>query len=229
MSDLSFSEKYINNSHQKAIKEQRQFQAFNNVDVFVKDALPEDFDLKYVLHKVETLIPDYLMSNVDSIYVGQFDEFTKRQVNALYKDGALYITNIQDNEEDMVDDVVHEISHSIEEFAGEDIYGDGRVENEFLGKRQKLFYILREEGYNVELKDFLNSNYDKNFDMFLYQDVGYELMVSFTMGLFLSSYSVTSLREYFAIGFEYYYLKDRKHIENISPILFEKLQYISSF
>tara|TARA_Y100000034_G_C6879205_1_gene402560 strand:+ start:502 stop:1191 length:690 start_codon:yes stop_codon:yes gene_type:complete len=229
VSDLSFSEKYINNSHQKAIKEQRQFQAFNNVDVFVKDALPEDFDLKYVLHKVETLIPDYLMSNVDSIYVGQFDEFTKRQVNALYKDGALYITNIQDNEEDMVDDVVHEISHSIEEFAGEDIYGDGRVENEFLGKRQKLFYILREEGYNVELKDFLNSNYDKNFDMFLYQDVGYELMVSFTMGLFLSSYSVTSLREYFAIGFEYYYLKDRKHIENISPILFEKLQYISSF
>ena len=88
---------------------------------------------------------------------------------------------------------------------------------------------MKEEGYNVYLKDFLESNYSKEFDMFLYQEVGYELMTTLTMGLFVSPYSVTSLREYFATGFEKYYLKDRRYLKNISPILFEKIEYISSF
>jgi hypothetical protein len=198
-------------------------------NVYVKDPLPEDFDLNYVLQKIETSIPDYLMSNIDTIYIGQFDEFVDREINAIYKDGALYTTNLQDDEDDMIDDIVHEMAHSIEEFAGNDIYGDGRVENEFLGKRQKLFYLLKEEGYNVHLKDFLESNYSKEFDMFLYQEVGYELMTTITMGLFVSSYSATSLKEYFATGFEKYYLEDRKYLKNISPILFEKIEYISSF
>ena len=218
---------YIKASHSKAINNQKHMYLYDNI--YVKDPLPEDFDLNYVLQKIETSIPDYLMSNVDSIYIGQFEEFLDRKVNAAYKDGALYITNLQDDEDDMIDDVIHEIAHSIEEFAGNDIYGDGRVNDEFLGKRQKLFYLLKEEGYNVYLKDFLESNYSKEFDMFLYQEVGYELMTTLTMGLFVSPYSVTSLREYFATGFEKYYLKDRRYLKNISPILFEKIEYISSF
>mgnify|MGYP003144023877 FL=1 len=218
---------YIKASHSKAINKQKHMYLYDNV--YVKDPLPEDFDLNYVLQKIETSIPDYLMSNIDTIYIGQFDEFVDREINAIYKDGALYTTNLQDDEDDMIDDIVHEMAHSIEEFAGNDIYGDGRVENEFLGKRQKLFYLLKEEGYNVHLKDFLESNYSKEFDMFLYQEVGYELMTTITMGLFVSSYSATSLKEYFATGFEKYYLEDRKYLKNISPILFEKIEYISSF
>ena len=218
---------YIKASHSKAINKQKHMYLYDNV--YVKDPLPEDFDLNYVLQKIETSIPDYLMSNIDTIYIGQFDEFVDREINAIYKDGALYTTNLQDDEDDMIDDIVHEMAHSIEEFAGNDIYGDGRVENEFLGKRQKLFYFFKEEGYNVHLKDFLESNYSKEFDMFLYQEVGYELMTTITMGLFVSSYSATSLKEYFATGFEKYYLEDRKYLKNISPILFEKIEYISSF
>ena len=218
---------YIKASHSKAINKQKHMYLYDNV--YVKDPLPEDFDLNYVLQKIETSIPDYLMSNIDTIYIGQFDEFVDREINAIYKDGALYTTNLQDDEDDMIDDIVHEMAHSIEEFAGNDIYGDGSAENEFLGKRQKLFYLLKEEGYNVHLKDFLESSYSKEFDMFLYQEVGYELMTTITMGLFVSSYSATSLKEYFATGFEKYYLEDRKYLKNISPILFEKIEYISSF
>ena len=222
-------EEYILKSHKKSIREQKFFQTFNDIQVSIKDSLPEDFDLSYVLQKVESLIPDYLMSGIDSIYIGQFSEFVEREINAAYRDGALYVTNEQDDENDMIDDLVHELSHSIEEFAGKDIYGDGKIENEFLGKRQKLFYLLKEEGYSVELEDFLNPEYSEKFDMFLYQGVGYELMTSLTMGLFLSPYSTTSLREYFAIGFEHYYLKDRTYVKNISPMLFAKLEYISNF
>jgi len=217
---------YIKKSHSKSINKQKHTYLYDNV--YVKDPLPEDFDLDHVLQKVAVSIPNYLMNNVDSIYVGQFDFFFERDINAAYKDGALYITNNQDNEEDMIDDVVHEIAHSVEEFAGNDIYGDGRIENEFLGKRQRLFYSLREEGYEVYLKDFLDSSYSKEFDMFLYQDVGYALLTTLTMGLFVSPYAATSLREYFATGFDKYYLEDRRYLKNISPILFEKIEYISN-
>jgi hypothetical protein len=143
---------YIKSSHSKSINKQKHTYLYDNV--YVKDPLPEDFDLDYVLQKVAVSIPDYLMNNIDSIYVGQFEEFEDRKINALYKDGALYVTNLQDDEDDMIDDIIHEIAHSIEEFAGNDIYGDGRVENEFLGKRKRLFYFLRKEGYDVHLKDF---------------------------------------------------------------------------
>ena len=36
------------------------------------------------------------------IVVGWFDEFEERSLNAFYKDGILHISNIQDNEEDML-------------------------------------------------------------------------------------------------------------------------------
>jgi Mlc titration factor MtfA (ptsG expression regulator) len=44
-----------------------------------------------------------------------------------------------------------------------------------------------------------------------------------TAGLFPSPYAATSLREYFAIGFEHYYLKDRKVLKRDCPVLYNKL------
>jgi len=222
-------QQYIKETSTKVIKEQKQFNVFGNVQVVIKDPLPESLDLAYVFDKIDSIIPDYLKSNIDLIYIGEFSEFLERDVNAMYKHGALYITNAQDDEADMIDDIVHEIAHSVEEFAGQDIYGDKKVENEFIGKREKLFYILREEGFDVNLQNFLNSSYDKDFDKFLYDKIGYPLLISLTMGLFISPYAVTSLREYFASGFERYFLGDRRYLNNISPLLYNRLEYISNF
>ena len=222
-------EEYIKNSHQESIKSQNIYNIFGNTKVVVKDPLPDDIDSVYVFKKIDNLIPDYLKSNVDLVYIGQFEEFKQRDINALYKDGALYITNHQDDENDMIDDIIHEMAHSVEEIAGEEIYGDKKVENEFLGKREKLFYLLREQGYNISLERFLNPIYNKDFDMFLHREIGYPLMVSLTMGLFTSPYSATSLREYFANGFEQYFLKDRNYLKNLSPILYNRIEYISNF
>ena len=62
--------------------------------------------------------------------------------------------------------------------------------------------------------------------MFLYREVGYPLMTSLTMGLFVSPYAATSIREYFARGFEEYYLGDRKYLTKISPMVYNKVQYL---
>ena len=201
---------------------------FGTINVFVKDPLPEHVNLKIVLRRIENLIPAYLVSNIDAVYVGMFEEFVEMDTNAAYKDGALYITSDQYDEDDMIDDIVHEIAHAVEELAYEEIYGDDSLEVEFLGKRKRLQSILKSEGFNVNRFDFLNPEYKKDFDMFLYREVGYPLMTSLTMGLFVSPYAATSIREYFARGFEEYYLGDRKYLTKISPMVYNKVKYLDN-
>ena len=141
-----------------------------------------------------------------------------------YKDGALYISNDQDDENDMVDDIVHEIAHACEEQYGEYIYGDNRLKDEFLGKRNRLYHTLDAEGFKPSEKKFSNTEYDNELDMFLYHGVGYPTLTSLTMGLFYTPYAATSLKEYFADGFENYFLRDRDYLKKISPLLCDKIE-----
>tara|TARA_Y100001938_G_C8073986_1_gene424860 strand:- start:669 stop:1367 length:699 start_codon:yes stop_codon:yes gene_type:complete len=215
---------YIKRSSLKTLKDRSHYEFFNNIQVYIKDSLPEYFDILHVLKKIENLIPSYFVYNVDSIIVGQFDELLDREVNAMYKEGTLYITNDQADENDMIDDIVHEIAHAVEEMAKQEIYDDGQIKNEFLGKRKRLYSIIKNENFDVEIEDFLNIEYSVDFDDFLYKEVGYPLLTSLSMGLFVSPYAATSLREYFAIGFEEYHLKDRVYLKKISPKLYFKIE-----
>jgi len=45
-------------------------------------------------------------------------------------------------------------------------------------------------------------------------------------GIFSSPYAITSLREYWAKGFEEYYLGVQQDLKKISPVLFSKLMQI---
>ena len=213
---------YIKSSQKRALKENRE-KYLNGKLLFVKDPLPEDVDLEYVIEFIENNIPTHLMHYVDSFYVGDFDFLNAKDVNASYEDGAIYISNKQSSEEDMIDDIVHELAHSIEEVKTEEIYFDGEIEREFLGKRERLCSLLASEGYKIPLSVCLNAEYDQKFDKYLYEVVGYELLSSLVMGLFYSPYAATSLREYFANGFEHYFIGDKQYLKNISPVLYNKI------
>jgi hypothetical protein len=114
------------------------------------------------------------------------------------------------------------MSHACEESYYSLIYSDGKIQNEFVGKRKRLFEILKAEEYKVDIEDFLNIEYSKEFDEFLYQEVGYDKLTFFTMGLFVSPYGATSYREYFANGFEHYFLTDPQYVKVVSPAVYEK-------
>ena len=220
---------YIKESAAKAIKENREKLLFNKVVVYVQNALPEDFDLNYVLEYIESRIPVHLAHLVDAIYVGDFSFLKERDINALYQDGAIYTTNDQSDEEDMIDDIVHEMAHSVEQLAGTEIYADGDVTEEFLGKRKRLYHILNTEGYKVPESMILETEYNKEFDEILYKTIGYDKLTFLTMGLFSSPYGATSLREYFANGFEGYFIGDREGLKKISPRLYNKLEYLTNY
>mgnify|MGYP006408797359 FL=1 len=217
---------YIKRSNK--LLENKNLVFFGSINVFIKDPLPENINLNHILRKIEGLLPSYYVNNIDMFYIGQFDHFLEKGTNAAYVNGALYVTNEQDDEKDMIDDIVHEIAHAVEEMAGEEIYGDSKVEIEFLGKRKRLENILKNENYDVSQQNFLNVQYSQEFDMLLYRDIGYEKLTFLSMGLFISPYAATSLREYFARGFEEYYLGDRKYLTNTSPVLYNKIEYLDN-
>jgi hypothetical protein len=196
---------------------------YGNIPVYIKDALPKGVNIERVLKTVEQTIPRELIWDLDMVVVGHIPEFEERQINALYKDSAIYVTNAQSSNQDMVDDIVHEMAHCFEERHEEEIYGDMAIENEFIMKRKKLFEMLTNDNYDVPPRYFLDPEYDEDFDMFLYTVVGYPVLLTMTYDIFTSPYAITSLREYFAKGFEEFFLGNQKNLKEISPVLYNRL------
>ena len=120
-------EEYIKNSHVRVLNEQKEFVIFDNIPVYVNEELPNNVDIRLVLSKISETIPVHLTYNINSIQVGHIDNFTKKETNALYKEGTIYVTNYQDNNDDMIDDVVHEIAHAAEELFFREIYKDDKI------------------------------------------------------------------------------------------------------
>ena len=131
----------------RAQKNQREHLFYDDVLVLIKDPLPEDIDIRFCLQKIEKIIPKHLVYGLDSIFIGVFPEFEERHINAFYKDGAIYVTNQQVNDEDFIDDVVHEISHLVEKTYGVQVYGDQKVVREFLGKKTKIVLPPQRRGF----------------------------------------------------------------------------------
>jgi len=203
----------------------REYYVHGNIPFFIVDDLdPEKTNVGKVINMINKTVPKGLFYGVDGIYVAHLPEFDEREINAVFKDGAIYITNQQDNNLDMLDDIIHELAHSTESQFMDEIYGDNKIENEFLTRRKKLYQILKYKGYVVELEHFLNINYDPDFDFYLYDEVGYNALEGFVQNLFLSPYAVTSLREYYATAFTDYFLNNRILIKKMCPAVYLKIR-----
>ena len=209
-------------------KTMNNFYSFDGTDVYIMNPLPAHVPIEEVLSFVSKRIPSHLKTGVDVIYIGQFQNMIDREVNAMFEDGAIYITNEQDNVEDMVDDLVHELAHAVEKEYPNFIYEDGALFKEFIGKRRRLTSMLEAHGFDVDPIFRSRPEFNQKVDDFLYKEVGYDLLANLVIGLFPGPYSTTSLREYFAVGFEEFFIGDRQHLREICPVLYMKLDSLIS-
>ena len=83
------------------LKKQQQknldFYTPSGIQVYFKDAIVNDIDVESVIAKFESKIPNHLISEIEMIIIGWFEEFQERSVNAFYDSGTIYVSNIQDN------------------------------------------------------------------------------------------------------------------------------------
>jgi hypothetical protein len=219
---------YIVETSNVSKKEYKEVNIHGKPFVFAHPFL-NHIDLEYVVEKVQKLTPEYFFDNIDAFYVGYAKDFFKdgREYNAMYKDGAIYLSPDQDNEKDLLDDILHEVAHAVEKKHAQQIYGDGFLEREFVAKRQTLFYFLGDD--ECDLLDYSNPEYDYKFDQHLYKNIGYDRLRTVSAELFYSPYAITALREYWANGFENYLLGSREKLKEISPVLFEKVDQFFEF
>lgn len=180
---------------------------------------------KIIETKLSLFLP-LLQQKLDGIYIGDFNFFDKRNINAAYLDGVIYVTNKQVHEVDIIDDVIHEAGHVIEQEYNELIYGDGELEDEFNSKKAILARRLINNGFQVPA-EFFETSFSQQIDNYLHRGVGYAELRGLSGDIFLSPYSITSLREYFGIGFEEI-IKKGKNVKAYCPVLYQKIREIYS-
>lgn len=216
--------KHLQEKHNKQ-NQVINFYTPSGLHVYFNNTPPKGIDVEKVIANVEKIIPHHLRSEVEMIVVGQIEAFVKHNFNAMYEGGTIYVSNEQKNEKDMLDDIIHEFAHSVEEPYGYDIYGDSKIKQEFLEKRQVLHDILWKSGFKAPKSLFNEIDFNPKFDDFLYKKVGYDKLSRLSVGVFISSYAPTSLREYFATGFaEFFMYPDQQtYLQKICPQLYKKI------
>ncbi len=209
---------WITESAKKGRKMKDRY-SVSGIDVYIKDSLPDEIDPDFVFKYINARIPFHLTTGVDIIYIGQFPEMKKREINAYYEDGAIYVTNHHDEEMDMIDDIIHELAHAVERNNDELIYGSGALQREFIAKRKNLKTNLGEM-FDIPRDFTINFEYDKKIDDFLFRTVGYDILNQMVVNIFVSGYAATSVSEYFARGFEEYFIGNKTNLKQISPVLY---------
>tara|TARA_R110002074_G_scaffold105413_1_gene227678 strand:+ start:445 stop:1146 length:702 start_codon:yes stop_codon:yes gene_type:complete len=217
----------IENSILKNKKQKKEFLLFSRIMIFIQDPLVGDsVNFDEITEGLEKHIPPHLFENIDIIYVGQQQELIDRELEALYDSGAIYITNTLSENIDYIENIIHENGHALEEVHGLSIYGDGKIQREFVGKRERLFHIIKTQGHEIIGLDYSNPEYQQDIDNFLYKELGYDKLNYLINGLFLNPYAVTSISEYFSSGLEKYLLDStkREQLRTFSPELTKKIE-----
>ena len=226
MLDRDAVEKLIRESAERSKRARREYHLFGNTMISVKGNIFPNIDFEQIVKEIEEHMSSHLFEEVDYIFIGSFSENDERALEAHYKDGAIYITSDLSTNKDYIENIVHEAAHAIEGQHGLSIYGDKNIEQEFLGKRRRLEARMTAEKIDISSLNFEDPEYSQELDSFLYKGIGYEKLNNLTIGLFINAYATTSLNEYFASGFEEYFLGDRAYLHKISPQLFKKVEEI---
>ena len=194
-----------------------------NIPIFLTEPVDPGVDIPIFCQEVEEIIPHVLLKNVEVIYIGIFSHLKNK--NASYSNGAIYMSCLEPTNFDMLENFVHETAHSLEDTFGWEIYDDSLIK-EFAGKRERLYQLLKAAGYSVNHLLFSQTEYNKKFDEYLAFEIGYTKLTPYTMGLFATPYGATSIQEYFANGFEKYFLDNPRTVRDISPVLYRKIEEI---
>jgi len=219
--------KYIVESATYAKNNKKQYVLYDQVYVFVQNPLPSEVSVDNVLKKVKEFIPKHTIRDLETIYVGDFKPLNDRQVDSMYVDGSIMVSNKHESDKAFFNTLIHEIAHATEDCNKEKIYGDGDLAREFLAKRTVLYNLLKDD-YKLNKNDFLNIEFNKSFDDFAHKTIGYDNLGIITSGMFMSPYGCTSLREYFANCFEHYFIDGPQAVAKIAPIAYKKIKLVLS-
>ena len=85
--------------------------------------------------------------------MGEFPELKDRKIQAMFKEGAIYLSSFQEHpevtENIIINDIVHELAHLLEDKFQNEIYSDNDVEKEYVRKEKKISRIIKSQWYFI--------------------------------------------------------------------------------
>ena len=182
-------------------------------------------DWNWLVSHLRATVKSGGMRHLKGIKIGDFSSLNDHNYKSYYKDGMIYLSNNVSFIEEFVDNFFHELAHSYEKVFYDRIYGDGFLEKEFLNKRNKLKNVITMyEGGMAPPVDFTEINYTPALDEYLVSTIGYDKLWQYCSGIFSNPYAATSLREYFASGFEKIARGDAVSLDRLCPVLYNKIK-----
>lgn len=223
--------KLLQQSQTRILSEKKRFYFNRGIEFVLDKPLKKDIDIEKVMGLLRSNLPVSSYVGINNVYFGEFDILKKRSLTALHHKDNIYISSEEmSSEKEILDDLVHEFAHRFEENNSEKIYEDGKIINEYLGKMNRLHDLITQDYdldyFGITYFDFINTEFDEKFDKFLYEKIGYEEVENMAPTLFIRPYAATSVREYFATGFEDYYLEGGLQLKKISPILHSRIELL---
>ena len=208
-------------------KNKKEYYIYNKIPVLMLQPISSNVDINNVIDILHSYIPKEFFEGIDGIYIGDFEDLKSRNIQALFKDDAIYLSTFKElegvSDEIVARDILHELAHSLEDKYHNLIYDDGNIEAEYNGKKSKLYSICKHEGYHFPKELLFSDELVDELDTLLYKKIGYDNLSLMIPGLFLSPYSITSIREYFANGLEEYYLGEPDALQSVCPVLYKKI------
>lgn len=205
---------------------QIEYSLFDSIPIQFINPFVFDISIPQVVAKLEGLMSRNYFQFIEVIYIGQFGLLEDKDVEALYSDGCIYLSNVIDSNDNVLEHLIHESLHSIESNLSQDIYFDKQLEHEFLGKRKNLMVELDSNGFSYDENKFMNPEFDMDFDKYLYQEIGYTNLSMLSASIFINPYAITDISEYLATGWTEYFLGNVNDIRNMCPVLYKKINEI---
>lgn len=88
---------------------------FGQIDISLLTPFPDSINIQSVVSSIEEEVPKYLFSEVDVIYVGNFDFLTKQFRTSKFMENAIYLSDTIATDEDVLYNIVKSVSDSLEE------------------------------------------------------------------------------------------------------------------
>lgn len=198
---------YLQNKKKPKITEIKNF---GQIAVYGIDANPND--VVAILSKIHKK----LLKNIEVVYYGEVGLESGK--TGLCTSGMLYLSDKYP--EQLEETILHELCHSLEETLRSHIEDRDELKKEFLFKRHQLYANLYDAGYrNLRKEWFDTTSFDKTFDDLLFENIGTEVVLQYTNGLFPTTYSCSSINEYVACGFELYFSNQKQSLKNCPELL----------
>jgi hypothetical protein len=93
----------------------KSYRLFNKIEVSFLGPFLGPINLENVIKEVESKIPLCLFSEIDIIYVGDFDFLNDKNISSSFMDSAIYLSNNAYHESDIIYDITAAVAESVEQ------------------------------------------------------------------------------------------------------------------